>query len=469
MRRMWAVVLIAVFASQARSAFGPEQSKGTAGFPGEWLASFSATARHAAMGNAGVGLKGAGAPYANPAGIAGLPMAEANMMMAPLLSAGQYQSLSLVYPVERARQGWAMTVLHMTSGDAEQTNNLGETVGSFKDQNTAALFSYARGFWFSVDGGVNVKYVRQSLAGKGDGSFGIDAGLQKDFDGVGDGRLTVGVAAFNVLSPALQLDEVEETFPRVYRAGGAYHTAWNGRTVIVAADLIRVDSPDATQRWAAGVEVQPFKEAFFPLFLRLGMNHRAYTAGVGFMKSPISLNYAVEFNELDLLHRFGVSFRFGLLSPVAEAKLKGEWKRLHEREAMMHREMEEKGVRLRQLKSELRKERRLVRREAPKREETDEKEPAIPPMEKARRYYRDKEYEKALSLLVKQKEKGSLDDRGLSFMELLQARLELEKGRYEEAGRHLIEAVQYDPLNGEAEQLYKRTKEIIDIEAKAGD
>src|SRR5690348_2260666 len=74
------------------------QNIGSAGTPGEWLTSFSASARYAGLANASTALTGTGSFYSNPAGIVKSRRGELNLMVAPLYSSAQYQVLSASLP-----------------------------------------------------------------------------------------------------------------------------------------------------------------------------------------------------------------------------------------------------------------------------------------------------------------------------------------------------------------------------------
>ncbi|MBI4050969.1 MAG: hypothetical protein HY400_00530, partial [Elusimicrobia bacterium] len=242
----------------------------TAGLPGEWLSSFSASARDAGLGNASTALSGAAAPYANPAGMRDTQMGEVSFMIAPMFSGGQYQSFSLVHPVTLNRR-LGVTFLRLGSGEAERTSVLGESQGSFNENNLAFLLSYSQEAWEILDLGFSVKAIRQSLAEFSATGVGADLGAQIHF--FEDG-LIVGAAVQNILPPKLKLKEETDQFPRFFRGGLARKGQVFGRPLLASFDLMGGGN---VLRWAAGIEGQPFLSGDIPLFLRLGINHREYT------------------------------------------------------------------------------------------------------------------------------------------------------------------------------------------------
>ena len=132
------------------------------GFPGEWLTAFSAGARDAGLGNASTALTGGAAAYANPAGIAGNRSGEAVMMVAPLLFSGQYQAVSVSHPISD-HDSLSASFLRLGSGSADKTDALGQSIGSFNEQNYAFLLSYGLLAAGGISAGATLKTVRQSM------------------------------------------------------------------------------------------------------------------------------------------------------------------------------------------------------------------------------------------------------------------------------------------------------------------
>ncbi len=327
-------IAIVLFFSEAMAAEATFRSRpANGGFPGQWLTVFPGSARTAGLGGASVALDGAGAVVVNPAAAAGDGSGEVSLMVAPLFSAGQFQNLNVVHPLSD-QWGLGLTVAHMGSGRAEETDVLGRSVGSFSEDDLAALFSAGRHFakW---DAGMNLKMARQSLANASATGFGADAGVRVR---PWKPNLVLGLSVQNLLAPSMKLGSETEKFERVAQSGVAYQFRLLKRRFLLAADISRVMGGSSARRWAAGIEAEPVPLEQFPFLVRMGANDREYTVGFGVSKGPVNFDYAAVLHELEVVHRFGIAVRYGVLSPFAENQLKSDRENVKKQEEALKQE-----------------------------------------------------------------------------------------------------------------------------------
>lgn len=458
-----------------------------AGGAGEWMTAFSANARAAGLSDASAALPGTGAVL-NPAGVL-TPSGELSVMLTPLFSGGQFQSLAAAQPLS-PMDSVGLTVLHLASGEAESTDFMGQTVGSFSERNMAFLFSYGRRLGGRMDVGLGFKVLTQSLAGFSATGTGLDAGVRfRPFR-----RLSVGAALQNAVRPALRLRDVAERPAAALRLGSAVEFAVKGRRCLWTFDLLRTGagrSREDSQR--TGLEAEVVRGEAFPLTLRLGADRREFTAGWGLGRGAFQFDYAVAFQGLGLQHRVGLAMRYGVLSPFAERRLQEEKDQLSSRaealEAMKREIEEERAARARETEAALllqearaffREERWEDGRERLRRAlelaprdpsalelkgELDRKDAA----DAARRHLAlgrelraAAKWDEALRALDKALAFGK-DDGGLrAEVHMERAEIFLHQKEYVAAERTLRHALKLDPANREAASMYERLRDVLE-------
>ncbi|HOW88862.1 MAG TPA: hypothetical protein PL037_01165 [Elusimicrobiales bacterium] len=466
------IIAASALASPAFAVDVPfRQRPADGGFPGEWLTALAAGAREAGLAGASTALTGGGAAYANPAGISsGGRSGEAVIMVAPLLFSGQYQALSVSYPLSDSGDIGA-SFLHMGSGSADKTDALGRSIGSFSEEDHAFLLSCSQRAGDIFSAGLSLKAVRQSMAERSASGFGADLGFQlRLLEG-----LTAGVSALNVARPKLRLEEETDTFPLFLRLGAAYRHAMLDRPVILSADA-GTAAPDGggrrLYRYAAAMEIQPVSSET-PFFVRFGVNQREYTAGFGVGSGNFLFDYAASFHEAGVSHRFGLTFRYDVVSKfdvrrIRDERLKAlklearDWLKagnLEKSGAAVARilEIEEEDADAAAIMAEIR---RQEEKAAAGARAAEAKAAAAAKYASARRSYRAGQYRKALDAMSGLEDMFEGDVKALGLIAMSRAHVLIAEERYAPAMAELRKAVELDPDNREAAILYKRLGDI---------
>lgn len=466
-------------------AFALLDQSADGGQPGEYLTELSGGARGLALGLAQVSLDGqANLLYSNPASIAGMGWKEASFDFLPLFDQSQFASLSFACPVG-GRTALGVSLMRLTSGDAEKTDILGQTIGTFSDQETALIVGAGMKLTSDLSCGLSVKMVSQDIDTLSENGFGADVGLVYHY---APGH-TWGLSVMNVVAPVLGPDR----FPLTVRGGFSHNIFikdlyWNGD--VSALDIFT----DQVVNWYTGFEFN--RPEWF--FWRLGANEKQFSAGFGVGTKQIDIDYAFVYHPLETLQSVSMNIRYGY--PSTEAELRALQK-IEE----MKKEKEELSEDARKQNDDIKFERERLNRE---------KKLALKFIE-AKKAFEDKKYAAASATLkeILKADPGYEEAKVLSdvikaklssenvVLRLQYARQAYSKGAYNEAKDHvsfvlemqpdnqearvisylsgaqiylsnkefkeakgeLIEVLKIDPNNNEASQLLKRVQNILDI------
>jgi len=296
--RIHAGVAILLALGLATAAPRPAQGQ-SAGLPGEWLAQY-ASARTLGFGNAFVAT--ANDPFGvlwNPAGLSGMDQNEFRFETARLFEDTAIHGASLAIPGSRL-PSFGITMLSLRSGDFERTNELNDDLGSFHEGETAYLFTVSRAFTTRLAIGATAKYVQQTIEDFSGGGFGADVGATM----VVMPGVKVGAAVSNLGGPAIKLRDTEEPYPVLVRGGVAVEVL--GGRGLVAAQFDQSEGLGSSLHGGAEYWVQP------GLALRVGYDDEHGTGGFTYRFAPrYQIDYGVAEHELGMVHRVGLSMRFG--------------------------------------------------------------------------------------------------------------------------------------------------------------
>ncbi|OGF52677.1 MAG: hypothetical protein A2044_02630 [Candidatus Firestonebacteria bacterium GWA2_43_8] len=291
---------------------------GTAGFQGEYLYSFSAGGRQAAMGYTGTALPfDTGSVYFNPSAIAAAVNKEAGLFYIPVLSGVSYSYFSVVYPLSTGNVfGVARASLDVSGID--KTDSTGASSGTASAGESCYYFTYATVPVPGLSLGGSFKILTQSLDVYSANAFGLDLGATFTvLPGV-----TTGAMLQNIITPQLTLKSTAETFPVNLRLGAAIELL--DGAFIVTGDLTGlnllakgsdyVSAIKYAVRWNTGIEYRPAGG----FAVRAGANASELSAGFGYRTSDFDIDYAVGLHEMGIKHMVGLKARFGLLPTEQE-------------------------------------------------------------------------------------------------------------------------------------------------------
>ncbi|HET9886983.1 MAG TPA: DUF481 domain-containing protein, partial [bacterium] len=209
--------------------------------------------------------------------------------------------------------GAAATFRRFAVGGIEGRDDRNAIVpGEISDHQSEIKLSYGRGLGdaWSIGGSFNVR--RQSFAGFSATGVGVDLGtIVKpgaffDQENNWASRFRFGVALMNVIEPTLRLATDEISDPILLRSGVSYRHQVNDQLSFLGAfDFEKSAKTGAMSR--VGLESTVMEV----LALRAGWNDRGWAAGAGFRWKGAGIDYVLEDNEIETVHRFGLSYGFG--------------------------------------------------------------------------------------------------------------------------------------------------------------
>jgi len=313
------------------------EQKGHAGFPGEYLTSFSANARALGMGSAYTALADDTAGvYFNPAGLSQLTWRETSFLYSQLFLETQYSFAGYAHPFMK-RNVLGVSWIRLGVDDIEKTDFDGSSEGTtFSDVNNTFMISYARKFGEQSDAGCNLKLATQNIYDHSATGYGLDLGglyhLPSEIPFV-TGNLSAGLMLQNVVSPTFKPKyntSQKDVFPANARCGIGWEKNFGKKSLLVASDAMLVNLlPDSNLyssgsgktflRWFNGAEFS-YPTRLVDFVIRAGINYKELTAGAGLQTRNFIFDYACGFHQFDITHRFGLRIKFGLL-PTEEEKI----------------------------------------------------------------------------------------------------------------------------------------------------
>jgi hypothetical protein len=302
--RLAGAALLALALGTARPGIAADDSEG---LPGDWLNRHS-SARSAALGGARMGL--ADEPLSalvNPAAAAWLERGAVQVNTTRLFEDTAVNSFGIALPAS-GRPSLAFNLLSLGSGDFERTGAASdEVLGSFEEGNLAVGLAVAHPLSDRIAAGAQVKLARQSLDEFNGTGLGFDVGLL----GRLPGGVQVGASALNLGGPTIAMRMRDETYLRELRGGVAVPVS--GGAGLLALDAVQRDGADLQVHAGGRFRLQALE-------LSLGYDIDNFAAGFSYsLPSGLQLDYAMSDHDLGLVHRVGVTWRFGGFSAEAEA------------------------------------------------------------------------------------------------------------------------------------------------------
>jgi flagellar hook capping protein FlgD len=303
MIRIWMAAFVALFVAAAPAA--AEEQNG--GAPGSWLSQY-VTARAIGLGGAFVGVADEASAVAwNPAGLALLVPNEVRFETARLFEDTSINALNFAVPGNKL-PSFGLSMVSLSSGNFERTNELNDPLGTFKEGETAYIFTMAKDINTRLAIGTNVKIARQSV---------------EDFTGTGVGfdvgglyyvtpAIKVGASVLNLGGPNITLRDSKETYPIEYRVGFSAQVL-RGRGLLTA-EVDQSEGPGTRIRSGTEYWVQQ------SIGLRIGMDDQEPAGGLSYrFAGKYQFDYGVMDHPLGLTHRLGLTYRFGGFFASAKA------------------------------------------------------------------------------------------------------------------------------------------------------
>ena len=304
LRRTFGVALLATLAFPA-GAFAEEENGGA---PGSWLSQY-VTARALGLGGAFVGTADdASAVVWNPASLAMLVPNEVRFETAQLFEDTYVHALNFAVPGNRL-PSFGLSIVTLRSGEFDRTNELNDPLGTFREVETAYIFTMSRNITPKFALGTNVKLITQSVEDFSGTGVGFDVGAVMNVTPT----VRVGASILNLGGPNLTLRDTKETYPIEFR-GGFSATVLRGRGLL-SAEVDQSQGPGIRFRGGSEYWIQP---AFA---LRVGLDDQNPGGGMSYrFAGNYQFDYGVLDHPLGLTHRVGLTYRFGGFFAKAKAE-----------------------------------------------------------------------------------------------------------------------------------------------------
>ena len=203
--------------------------------------------------------------------------------------------------------------LNLSSGDVEIRKSIfdsAKTINTNQWEYILAASFMINSIETSV--GINAKYFVMDLYEAKDSGAGFDFSVSKIFKNVDlnitQATIGVGFSANNILQTGIKLDTYKEDFQNIFILSSMLSVPTKLRlqsqdTFTISLDIRNEDSYNDLY---AGVEYKLLDK----YAIRAGYYPEHITAGFGFVISYFVVNYSIDFNEVDLINRFSLAFRW---------------------------------------------------------------------------------------------------------------------------------------------------------------
>ncbi len=173
---------------------------------------------------------------------------------------------------------------------------------------------------------INLKYIYQDLYVKDSGGFAIDVGLSRYFENVDikytQAKFGVGLSIQNILGTGIKLDKYNEDFQNIFKLSTLMEVPivrrFNTKDTITLS--VDIKNEDKNNEIYAGLEYKLMEK----YAARVGYYPDHVTAGFGANIFAFTVNYSIDFNEVELIHRFSLSYRWGKRNKTKTALVEEE-------------------------------------------------------------------------------------------------------------------------------------------------
>jgi len=212
-----------------------------------------------------------------------------------------------------------LSIIDLASGDIELRKDPFDTPKKVTTNQWAYILAAATMIKpIETSVGINLKYIYQDLYVKKNGGFALDFGLSKYFNNVDikytQAKFGIGLSMQNILGTGIKLDEYNEEFQNIFRFSTLMEipVVYRFDTKDTISLSIDIKNEDTYNELFAGLEYKLMEK----YAVRAGYYPDHITAGFGVNISVFTVNYSIDFNEVDLINRFSLDYRWGKRNKV---------------------------------------------------------------------------------------------------------------------------------------------------------
>jgi hypothetical protein len=291
-------------------SFLPKAWAGNPGDAGFLSLRMGVGARNAAMGDVGVAeSSGSTAMYYNPANMVYADGTELTLQHLEHFSLFRQEAAALSHQTPHGAIGLIFSGFYSESLQRTTVDRIGVDQGEFRPYQLAVGLGYAYLFHdFSV--GLVGKFLYERIDAYGASGLALDLGISHRTEIPG---LTLAAAIAN-LGGQMTLKEEPYDLPLTTRLGASYTPQVEGegfaQNLTVAADLVLPN--DGNGRLHTGAEVRLHQDFTLRAGYRFNYDTYGLTAGLGYRKGSLALDYAFmdNGNNLEDNHRISLTFAF---------------------------------------------------------------------------------------------------------------------------------------------------------------
>jgi long-subunit fatty acid transport protein len=277
-------------------------------------------ARPIGMGSTFVGIADdANAVFWNPGGLGQLTQQEINAMHTEWIANINYDYIGYIYPFGNNVLG--VSVVYLSTGNIEETDVTGATIGNFNAYDACAVLSYARNIASLVNLGINVKFIQQKIQDDTAKGIAIDIGqlYQSPLKIV-----SVGLAVQNI-GPKMKFVQESFSLPLTVTAGVGVKVI----SILTLGMDVRHQVIDKRTTLSFGTEYMPlpvlaFRAGYTAKLNKIGTDTgevagidtnlaalNGLGVGIGFNLGITAIDYAfMPYGDLGNTHRFSLRVRF---------------------------------------------------------------------------------------------------------------------------------------------------------------
>ena len=203
--------------------------------------------------------------------------------------------------------------INLSSGDIELRKDPFDKAKTVSTNQWAYIFGLSSLIKpIDTSAGFNVKYISFDLYEKSDAGTSLDFSLSKFFNNVDitytQINLGFGISAQNITGTGIKLDKYREDFQKIFIFSSlvAIPTRFHFDSHDTLSLSFDLKNEDSYNEFFTGAEYK-FADRYA---VRCGYYPDHITVGLGLNISSLSVNYSADFNEIDLINRFSLTYKW---------------------------------------------------------------------------------------------------------------------------------------------------------------